>query len=598
MRKMWCVVVMWMVCGAAGGHALAPRGEKGPELTLAVEGAARYVILLPAEPDTRERKAAEDLKQWLDEITSAEFRIIREGEDGAGERLISIGRTKLAEASGPETDLGDDGIQIAVADEGKQLILQGGRGRGMVNAVYAFLEEDLGCRWYDGDAVLPSARTLEVSPVPRAYVPRLRLRDPFYKVSFDETWSLRNRTNAPDARVREEWGGRIDYGNMFVHTFHRLVPPGKYFAEHPEYFQMNPDGQRVAVQLCTTNPQLRQLVTQRVREILAEQPQIDIISISKEDTVQVCHCEPCKQLRDAEGSDMANQLLLVNEVAEAIEEDHRHVVIDTLAYLETIAVPKTMRPRKNVVIRLCNDSVGAWSKPFTAAEQLRIAELTRAWSAVHDRLYIWDYNVNFSHYLAPMPNMEVIAANIRFWVEHNAEGVMTQGGYQGMAERDRMRSWVIAKLMWDPELDQQALVDDFIHGYYGAAAPMVAEYDKLLREHAEKHRAQLDAPPGGIRYPMDLAFLSREFIDAATGMFERARRAAGEEQALLHKVERAELPILYVQLSRGPGFVGEGYRAVIDRFEAIARREGATHLAEGPANLDARLANWRAQVEQ
>ena len=61
----------------------------------------------------------------------------------------------------------------------------------------------------------------------------------------------------------------------------------------------------------------------------------------------------------------------------------------------------------------------------------------KQWSAVHDRIYVWDYNVNFSHYLAPMPNMDVIADNIRFWVENKAEGVMTQGGYQGAASATR-----------------------------------------------------------------------------------------------------------------------------------------------------------------
>ena len=57
------------------------------------------------------------------------------------------------------------------------------------------------------------------------------------------------------------------------------------------------------------------------------------------------------------------------------------VLVDTLAYLETIKPPKTLRPRKNVVIRVCNDTVGAWSRPFTPARQLRVAEIVKQWSA-------------------------------------------------------------------------------------------------------------------------------------------------------------------------------------------------------------------------
>ena len=71
--------------------------------------------------------------------------------------------------------------------------------------------------------------------------------------------------------------------------------------------------------------------------------------------------------------------------------------------------------------------------PFTPADQLPVAKIAQAWSAVHDRIYIWDYHVNFSHYFAPMPNIDVIAANIRFWVKNKAEGVMLQAAYNTIA---------------------------------------------------------------------------------------------------------------------------------------------------------------------
>jgi len=44
------------------------------------------------------------------------------------------------------------------------------------------------------------------------------------------------RTNAPDAKVPEESGGHIDYGGLFVHTHAGLLPPDKYFKDHPVYY--------------------------------------------------------------------------------------------------------------------------------------------------------------------------------------------------------------------------------------------------------------------------------------------------------------------------------------------------------------------------
>ncbi|MFA6108552.1 MAG: hypothetical protein WDA75_07275, partial [Candidatus Latescibacterota bacterium] len=212
-------------------NALKPAGKAGPSLTLASRGKAAYDLLLPATPTTQEEKAAADLAQWLKGISGADFAVLHEGADPAPSgRVISIGRTALLEqAALPEAglDLGDEGYAIALS--GKTLFLLGGRTRGPINAVYALLEEDLGCRWYHRDSVtLPSRPELTFRPVPRHFVPVLEIRDPFYWDAFDGTWSLRNRTNAPGAPIPEEWGGSVDYA-LFVHTYNTLIPPDRYF---------------------------------------------------------------------------------------------------------------------------------------------------------------------------------------------------------------------------------------------------------------------------------------------------------------------------------------------------------------------------------
>lgn len=584
-------------------NALTPQGQPAAPLALAENGRSHYRIVIPRRASRQDQKAAEELRHWLREMTGATLPIVREGTwFRFGPRFMSIGRTRALERSrlpGLSADLGDEGYGIGV--KGKRLFLWGGRTRGAINAVFALLEEDLGCRWYTrSHARIPSVKTLTFAPVPRTYTPALKLRDPFYFVAFDEDWSLRNRTNAPRAVVREEWGGHIDYGGRFVHTFHSLLPPEEYFDKHPEYYMMDAAGNRDPHQLCTTHPDVLRLVTREVIRYLKRHPEMEIVSVSKSDGGRTCLCSRCKALDEAEGTNMAALLRLVNQVAEAIEEDYPDVVVSTLAYLETIGVPKTARPRENVAIRLCNDTVGAWSHPFTPAAECPFGEILKAWSAAHDRIYIWDYTVNFSHYMAPMPNMEVIADNIRFQVEHHVEGIMTQGAYQSPGgERDEMRSWVIAKLLWDPARDLFELTQDFIYGHYGKAAPAIAEYNELLRRQGEQFKDALARPPGGIRYGMDHPFLSKEFLEAAAELFARAETLA-ESEEVLHRVERASMPILYVKLVRGPEFAGEEYGKVLERFETIARREKAVYLSEvwGAPDLEQKLNHWQGLWQQ
>ncbi|MBD3184544.1 DUF4838 domain-containing protein [Candidatus Poribacteria bacterium] len=575
-------------------NSLKPRGQAGPEITLSVSEETDYLIVIPDESTTQEKKAAADLAHWLQEITGATFPIIHDSQTKDDEKIISIGCTSQfmnADIKKSKIELKDEGYGITVRKH--QLFLWGGRTGGIINAVYALLEEDLGCRWYtDEHTRIPEMQSLVFSPVSRTYVPRLRLRDPYYKVAFNGTWSLHNRTNAPSAKVPEEWGGHMDYDGLFVHTFHRLLPPEKYFADHPEYFMLDEKGKRITHQLCTTNPDVIQLVIESVREFLKNNPHTEIISVSKTDGGRTCQCENCRGLDEAEGSEMASLLYLVNKVGEAIEDEYPDLVISTLAYLETVKPPKTMRPGKNIAIRLCNDSVGSWVHPFTPAEQCQFGKLLKAWSAIHDRIHIWDYVVNFSHYLAPMPNMHVIAKNIRFFVENNAEGIMTQGAYQSPgAERDWMRSWVIAKLTWDPSRNISQLMQDFIWGHYGNAAQAIAEYNDLLQKTGQEHKEQLSSPEGGIRYRMDHPFLSKRFLDRSDEIFDRAENVA-EDDAILRRVELARLPIMYVRLVRGPEFTGERYGDIIQRFEEIAKREGVLHLREGSPDLDEKLQTW------
>jgi Domain of unknown function (DUF4838) len=582
----YILIIASMLCASAQAdwvNALKPQGKPAGQVKVVKVGKPQGGIQLPDHPTPQETNAAVELRHWIKELTGATLEI-KSGK-ARGSRF----------AIRTDGSLGDEGYAIAVSRG--QIILSGGKTRGVLNAVYALLEEDLGCRFYANDSIrLPKTNTLVIAPVARRYIPQLKIRDPFYACAFDPVWSLRNRANAPNAAVPEEQGGHMDYAGMFVHTAGQLVPPDKYFKEHPEYFAQAADGTRTTAQLCPTHPEVVKIAIDHVRQVLKANPHTEILSVSKNDCQVSCLCERCKKLRDEEGSDMANQLFLVNQVAQAIEAEYPNVIIDTLAYLETIQVPKTARPRKNVAIRLCNDAVGAWSRPFTPAEQCDVAKLVGAWGAVHNRIYIWDYNVNFSHYLAPMPNLDVMVANIRFWIKNHAEGVMLQGGYQGPAERDQFKSWVTAKLLWNPAWDEKALARDFIQGHYGKAAPAIEEYEALLERMRVDHASEMASPPGGIRYPMDAPFLSKAFTEQATAIFARAEQLAAGDETLSRRVERAELPLLYVKCVRGPEFVGENYAQVVNRFERIARREKIQFLQEGGPDFEPKLAGYKSRI--
>lgn len=597
-------------------NSLKPQGPAGPVLTLASNGATKYVVVISKAATTQEKKAAEDLAQWLHEMTGATFPIVSDASDPVPTE-ISVGQTNRLDRvklTGVGNDLGDEGYAIAAQDQ--RLFLIGGRTRGPINAVYALLEEDLGCRWYAGsEARIPKQATLQFSPIVRTFVPKLRIRDPFYSDAFDATWSLRNRTNAPLAPVPEAFGGHLNYAG-FVHTYARLVPADKYWESHPEYYSMI-DGKRGTRQLCETNADVARIITEGIVHLIEQNPHCEFLSISANDGGGHCECPTCQKMIEENGSPAAPLLCLLNRVGEAIEKDHPNVLLSTLAYLDTVDPPKVIRPRKNVAIRLCDD-LHSWDYPFTCfadddhPESKRYRDAVVGWGKICDNLYIWDYFVNFSHYLAPMPNMHLLKPSVDYYLANNVKGIMFQAGGQGPCERARMRSWVMAKLLWDPSRNVETLTEDFVRGYYEEAAEPILKYYDLL-EHARVQNMDTLTKPvggeqrvdadgacldvGGIRFHMNTPFLSRELLNQASALFDQAESLARSDE-MRRRIQCERLPILYVKLQQGPTVWGDEYAKLIDEFSTIAHREHVTHLREGAPDLDRKIEGWRASLKK
>ena len=102
----------------------------------------------------------------------------------------------------------------------------------------------------------------------------------------------------------------------------------------------------------------------------------------------------------------------------------------------------------------------------------------RNWSREKSKLYIWDYTVNFANYLTPYPNIRAVAESIKFYATKEVSGVFMQGMYQDgeSGEFGELRAYVMSKLMWDPSLDVEELISDFMAAYYGAAAEQMTDY--------------------------------------------------------------------------------------------------------------------------
>jgi hypothetical protein len=119
---------------------------------LAKDGATAWRIVLPDEPTVVEKTAARELAEHLKLVTGAAFQTIAEQDAPAGGgSLIFVGNT----AKAPKKDYKFDEILIKIAGHEK---------RGCLYAVYSFLQDVVGVRWWTPeDAFIPNRPTLAIA---------------------------------------------------------------------------------------------------------------------------------------------------------------------------------------------------------------------------------------------------------------------------------------------------------------------------------------------------------------------------------------------------------------------------------------------------
>jgi hypothetical protein len=563
---------------------------------IAKDGRSLARIVVAADASETERFAADELALFLHIVTGASFPVGADSGAAGGRLLVGPGAARHALATAVLEGLAAE--EILVRAVGGDLVLAGGGPRGTLYAAYAFLEDVVGCRWWTGTASrMPWKPSLSIGDVNMRFKPPLEYREPFWYVAFDHVWAARNKANGIRAGGDALRGGRQTYEG-FVHTFYVLIPPEKYFAAHPEWFS-EIEGRRMTTnaQLCLTNEDMRRELVKNLKERLRANPAATIASVSQNDCFGNCACPRCRAVDEEEGGPAGSLLRFVNAVAADIEAEFPQVALDTLAYQYTRKPPRLVRPRPNVIVRLCSIEC-SFARPLDDPANKAFFDDLEGWSKIAGRLYIWDYTTNFSHYVQPHPNLAVLAPNIRLFAGRNVRGVFEQGAYQSWgSEMAELRAWMLAKLLWDPGLDEERLREDFIEGYYGPAAGPVESYLELLERAVAK-----SGDPLGCYSPAEAKFLSFDTLRRSWSFLRAAEKKARRSAEYIRRVKRASLPVLYVVLARwdhlraaaqkaGRAWPWPGSRDdLLASFLEMARREEMTMISEWQT-----LADWAAK---
>lgn len=556
-----------------------PEREKKAEYTLFADLKTSYRIALAREASESEAWAAKELQHWLKETSGAYFPIQFHDQSHEGPQIIlghSEAVRKISGKSAPHD--GDESYRYF--NSGGDIIIYGGKQRGTMYGVMSFLENELGCRWYTPSVtVAPKRHSVTFRSFDHSEAPGIQVRNDFYFEAFDPLWAARNKMNGRMWH-KDQPGGAKSYWRG--HTFFLLVPPSEYYKDHPEYYslingkriyQYIPEGKTdyLETQLCLSNPDVLKIAIKNIKKYMRENPEYDVYCVSQNDNDwESCQCDKCQKIVKKEEAESGIIIWFVNQVAEAVEKEFPHKNIGTFAYLYSEAPPKYIRPRDNVVIRYCTYGACSSHDIKSCPENKKYYEHLKGWSKITKRLYIWDYLVNFHHYLQPFPNFNVLQSNIQTFREYNAEGIMEQAVFESRGgEFSELKAYLISRLLWNPDGDTESVINDFMYGYYGRAGKYVRQYfdllnSKLTPEIHIKNRMKPTDP-----------FFSDELMTASGKLFKEAEKVADNDE-ILRRVEMASLPILYLKCKQAP--VQSRQDGTYEKFLRIVEREEITNF--------------------
>jgi hypothetical protein len=546
---------------------------------LVSNGKSEYKIFVSKSATIPEKSAALELQKYLGKISGCTLPITNEVSPEG--RFVYIGFKDVPQSVLNALDTAGFGNEeFIIRSDGKNLLIAGGNSRGTVYGVSAYLTDHLGCRWYTREVIkIPSQPTIKLTKIEDRQKPALEYREPYYHEAYDTEWALHNKTNSRG--IPDSLGGAyIIY--PFVHTFNALVAPEKYFKTHPEYFS-EVNGKRGIDQLCLTNPEVVKIATATVFEWIKKYPKANVFSVDQNDFGGNCTCLNCKKLDDAEGTPAGSLLNFVNQIADTVGKAYPKIKLQTLAYSYTEVPPKNIRPADNVTIRLCHYDYCSAHPLGKCDDHKPYIERLEQWKKIAKRVTIWDYYTQFASYLMPFPNFETMKNDVKFYVDHGVIGLFAQGNNvqaNGHGEFTELRAWVFSQLMWNPNQDAQKLIDEYVQNVYGNASGYVSEYIKLMHDQVK---------PDSVRFsiwtnPEDVDFLNLKAIQKADSLFLLAKTAASGDTALLKRVERAYLPVLYTKLYfhsiGGTDYIPENLAGAVKDYKRLIAENGITSMAE------------------
>jgi hypothetical protein len=386
--------------------------------------------------------------------------------------------------------------------DGREIRLHGNNPRGLLYAVYSFLEQ-LGCVWFApggaGQSIPHGTRFNLPEGVSEAPALPGRCLIIGHQAFADDAadwviWAARNRLNTIFFHTTT---GALALGAVPEHQYQALKPvflplmqergmtlehgghgltellPRERFSDLPQAF-IERDGKRTPVyNFCPSSEAGLQIIRANAAAHFRAHPEVDVFHLWGDDIHGGgwCRCQKC-----APWSASEQLLMAINAVADELAQINPQAQISFIAYHDTESVPGKVTPRANVHM-LWAPRMRCYGHPVDEEHcRVNVPQYTRT---LQDQVNhfrqsggaparVFEYYLDavlFKSVLPPLPG--VLQRDAAFYSAagvHTLQALMT-GDYAWTAPQ--LNAWLFGKLTWNPRQDVDALITQFSTAAYG-----------------------------------------------------------------------------------------------------------------------------------
>lgn len=586
-------VELWMPPAAYDVFGNAPPlysvKETGVKLELVKAGVPECIVVTAEKPSEAAGKAALLTAHYLEEISGAVIPVVTEKNipaNAAGKIKIVVGDCRLAASAGLDSKaLPPEGILLKTANSTLFILGSDESGNtiktyGTLYAALTFLEKYLGVRWLwpgENGTIVRKTANIIIPEINEQYSPIMEQRKirSVYYVSEDKTPFLKEmgiteeklktrNASALEWMSMQKTGTRINYkpGHAYGDYW------GRYSKLHPEWFALQRDGTRDQgpldynrSRLCVSSPGLAEQIAENACIYFKDNPDDMGFSICPNDggRPSFCMCSECRKMDPADAPPITleyripdigsfpyvsltnREFTFFNKIAEIVSKRCPGKKLIAYAY-NSYSLPPVggLKAHPDLVVGVV--AFNYVNEDFRKESMFKYKE----WNAAAQKIFLRP-NAFYVGRGLPLVYPHRMAADVKSCTKDGLTMIDYDGCLHNWSTQG-LNYYVLAKVLWDPDVNVDSVIDDYCEKGFGKSAPYIRRYFNLLEEKTDRLAASNVCKNVKEEFDRICAVFDPELTVKAESLLKEAKTATAGDKEIAERINFLETGLQYAKI--------------------------------------------------